>query len=134
MWNEGSQYDEPGDFDEDSVDRIAGHGNVMQKVQVSNNIQINVKVTPIIERTAGFSYNATVEEETEKLFVTKSADDTVAESVTEKIKEIVSSVVPKEVEDETGGGSGSGTAYIVVILIAGLLIIIIIICIWIRYR
>ena len=132
MWNEDSQYDEPGDFDEDKVDITVGHVNAMQKVQISNNIQINVKVTPIIERTAGFSYNATVAEDTENLLVTKSDDDTVVESITEKIKEIVTSVVPKEVEDETGG-SGSGTAYIVVIVIAGLLIIITI-CMWLRYR
>lgn len=133
MWNDGTQYDEPGDFDEDSRDITVGRGNAMQKVQISNNIQINVKVTPIIERTTGFSFNATVEEGTEKLMVTKTDDDTVAESITEKIKEIVTSVVPKEVEDETELGSGSSTAYIVVIVIAGLLIIIII-CLWLRYR
>ena len=133
MWNDGTQYDEPGDLDEDSRDITVGHGNAMQKVQISNNIQINVKVTPIIERTTGFSFNATVEEGTEKLMVTKTDDDTVAESITEKIKEIVTSVVPKEVEDETELGSGSSTAYIVVIVIAGLLIIIII-CLWLRYR
>ena len=132
MWNEDSQYDEPGDFDENSVDMTVGHVNAVQKVQISNNIQINVKVTPIIERTVGFSYNSTVAEDTEKLLVTRSDDDTVADNITERIKEIVTSVVSKEVEDETGG-SGSSTAYIVVIVIAGLLIIIII-CIWLRYR
>ena len=132
MWNEDSQYDEPGDFDENNVDMTVGHVNAVQKVQISNNIQINVKVTPIIERTVGFSYNSTVAEDTEKLLVTRSDDDTVADNITERIKEIVTSVVSKEVEDETGG-SGSSTAYIVVIVIAGLLIIIII-CIWLRYR
>ena len=106
----------------------------MQKLQISNNIQINVKVTPIIEKTAG--YNATVEKETEnlKLLVTKSEYDTVAESITEKMNEIVAGVTNKEDENEAGEGGGSGTAYFVWVVIAGLLIIIIIICIWTCYR
>ena len=135
MWNGDLQYDEPGDFDQDSSDMTVDHGNGIQKLQISNNIQINVRVTPVMEKTGGFSYNGTVEKVTEKFKLTETNDyGKIAESINEKLNELVTGVMNKEVEDESGGESGSEKAYIVWIVISGLLIIIIIVCIWLCYR
>ena len=135
MWNGDLQYDEPGDFDQDSSDMTVDHGNGIQKVQISNNIQINVRVTPIMEKTDGFSFNGAVEKVTEKFKLSETNDyGKIAESINEKLNELVTGVMNKEVEDESGGESGSEKAYIVWIVISGLLIIIIIVCIWLCYR
>ena len=135
MWNGDLQYDEPGDFDQDSSDMTVDHGNGIQKVQISNNIQINVRVSPIMEKTDGFSFNGAVEKVTEKFKLTETNDyGKIAESINEKLSELVTDVMNKEVEDESVGESGSEKAYIVWIVISCLLIIIIIVCIWLCYR
>ena len=135
MWNGDLQYDEPGDFDQDSSDMTVDHGNGIQKVQISNNIQINVRVSPIMEKTDGFSFNGAVEKVTEKFKLSETNDyGKIAESINEKLNELVTGVMNKKVEDESGGESGSEKAYIVWIVISGLLIIIIIVCIWLCYR
>lgn len=135
MWNGDLQYDEPGDFDEDSSDMTIDHGNGIQKLQISNNIQINMRVTPIMEKTGGFSYSGAVEKVTEKFKLTETNESgKVAESITERLNELVTDVMNKEGKDEPGVKSGSEKAYIVWIVISGLLIIIIIVCIWLCYR
>ena len=135
MWNGDLQYDEPGDFDQDSSDMTVDHGNGIQKLQISNNIQINVRVTPIMEKTDVVSFNGAVEKVTEKFKLTETNDyGKIAESINEKLNELVTGVMNKKVEDESGGESGSEKAYIVWIVISGLLIIIIIVCIWLCYR
>ena len=111
------------------------HGNGIQKLQISNNIQINVRVTPIMEKTGGFSYSGAVEKVTEKFKLTETNESgKVAESITERLNELVTDVMNKEGKDEPGVKSGSEKAYIVCIVISGLLIIIIIVCIWLCYR
>ena len=137
MWHGGEEFDEPGDFDVEEVGERKGSvieqeiGKSVQKLQISNNIQINVQVNPAeVKGGAGYS----VGEVTGGVSTSVTEESTVTESILKVVKDVVNEVQEKKTGDEGDSGSGSTETYIIWIVIGGVLICIIILCIWLCYR